>query len=72
MVLQTVLLAALLLQRARRSSAEKEAVGLSGRLLTAHEDERPSAILRIAENLEPIEDTDDDEDEKHETNSSSG
>ena len=39
---------------------------------SAHEDERPSAILRIAENLEPIEDTDDDEDEKHETNSSSG
>ena len=38
--LQAVLISALLLQRARRRRAELEAVGLAGRLVTAHEDER--------------------------------
>jgi signal transduction histidine kinase len=38
--LETMLIAALLLQRARRKQAEQEALGLSRRLLTAHEDER--------------------------------
>ena len=37
---QAALITALLFQRARRRSAEKETLGLSGRLLTAHEDER--------------------------------
>jgi signal transduction histidine kinase len=40
LVLQTALIAALLLQRARRRRAEAESKGLAGRLVTAHEDER--------------------------------
>ena len=40
LVLQGALIAALLLQRARRRRAEREAEGLAGRLVTAHEDER--------------------------------
>lgn len=40
LVLQAGLIAALLAQRARRRRAEREAEGLAGRLVTAHEDER--------------------------------
>ena len=40
LVLQAVLLAGLLLQSARRRRAERDAQGLAGRLVTAHEDER--------------------------------
>lgn len=40
LVLQAALLAGLLLQSARRRRAEREAQGLAGRLVTAHEDER--------------------------------
>jgi signal transduction histidine kinase len=40
LALQTVLIASLIWQRARRRSAEHEAVSLSGRLLTVHENER--------------------------------
>ena len=40
LVLQAALIAALLLQRAHRRRAEREAEGLAGRLVTAHEDER--------------------------------
>jgi signal transduction histidine kinase len=39
-VLQAVLITALLWQRVRRRHAEREARGLGGRLITAHEDER--------------------------------
>jgi signal transduction histidine kinase len=39
LLLQAALIAALLLQHARRRRAEMDAVDLSGRLLTAHEDE---------------------------------
>jgi signal transduction histidine kinase len=39
-VLQTALLIGLLWQRIRRRRAEREALSLSGRLITAHEDER--------------------------------
>jgi len=38
--LQAALIAGLLVQRARRRRAEREALALSGRLITAHEDER--------------------------------
>ena len=40
LVLQAALIAALLLQRAHRRRAEREAEGLAARLVTAHEDER--------------------------------
>jgi signal transduction histidine kinase len=40
LLLQAALIAALLLQRAYRRRAEREAEGLAGRLVTAHEDER--------------------------------
>lgn len=40
LVLQAALIVALLLQRAHRRRAEREAEGLAGRLVTAHEDER--------------------------------
>lgn len=40
LVLQALLIAALLVQRAHRRRAEVEAEGLAGRLVTAHEDER--------------------------------
>ena len=39
-LLQSAILAALLIQRVRRRRAEREAHTLSGRLITAHEDER--------------------------------
>ena len=47
LTLQAALIAALLVQRARRRRAEQEARGLAGRLVTAHEDER----RRIAREL---------------------
>lgn len=40
LLLQAALITALLMQRRRRRSAEREAEGLAGRLVTAHEDER--------------------------------
>jgi signal transduction histidine kinase len=40
LLLQATLLVGLLLQRERRRRAEREAQGLAGRLVTAHEDER--------------------------------
>ncbi|MCC7041641.1 MAG: sensor histidine kinase [Burkholderiales bacterium] len=40
LVLETALIAALLVQRTRRRRAEREVAGLAGRLVTAHEDER--------------------------------
>lgn len=40
LVLQAALITALLVQRRRRRSAEGEARGLAGRIVTAHEDER--------------------------------
>ena len=39
-LLQTVLITALFLQRVRMRRAEREALAMSGRLMTAHEDER--------------------------------
>ncbi len=40
LLLQATLITALLVQRTRRQRAEREAEGLAGRLVTAHEDER--------------------------------
>jgi signal transduction histidine kinase len=50
-VLQAALIGALLLQRTWRRSAEREAEGLSGRLLTAHEDERRHLARELHDDL---------------------
>jgi signal transduction histidine kinase len=50
-LVQAALINALLLQRARLRRSEKEAAGLSGRLITAHEDERKRLARELHDDL---------------------
>lgn len=53
-ILQSALLAGLLVQRARRRRAEDEALLLSGRILTAHEDEHRSLARELHDDVPPV------------------
>jgi signal transduction histidine kinase len=52
-LLQSLLLTMLLVQRARRQRAEREALMLSGRILTAHEDERRRLARELHDDVTP-------------------
>jgi signal transduction histidine kinase len=52
-ILQSVLLAGLLMQRAHRRRAEEEALLLSGRILTAHEDEHRNLARELHDDVTP-------------------